>query len=259
LSDFRLKIQPGPNETGRGWKIGLLTESFTIPGVAPEVRDTVRDAAKRFFEAAGATVVNISIPMHVEGPVIWTASTRPSMSNWLYQGKPSGYLSYLPPHLQSRWPLSQETYEVLTKANPALANIILSERFAQSFLPPGTEAKAHRKVFALREAYDKALEEVDILVTPCAPTIAMPHPPSAAEAATIMERLTPAVGLTSNTCPFNITGHPAMNVPCGVASPPEWPGVSLPIGMQLIGKRWRDENVIHAAALFERGREVAST
>jgi len=258
LLDFRQQILAGPREVGKGWRIGLLTESFMIPGVDPEVRDTVRGAAKRFFETAGATVVDISIPMHREGPVIWTAATRPSMSNWLCQGRPSGHLSYLPPHLQSRWPLSQETYDVLNSTNPALINIILSERFAQRFLPAGLEAKAHRKVFELRAAYDQALEEVDVLVTPCAPTVAMPHPKSSTRASSIMERLAPAIGLTSNTCPFNVTGHPALNVPCGVSSPPERPDVLLPIGMQVIGKRWKDEDVIKAAALFESGRELES-
>ncbi|OIW24528.1 amidase signature enzyme [Coniochaeta ligniaria NRRL 30616] len=262
LSDFRQQILAEPSEVGQGWRIGLLSESFLVPGVAPEVRDTVRDAARRFFEAVGATVAEISVPIHREGPVIWTAATRPSMSSWLCQRRPSGHLSYLPPHLQSRWPLSQETYEVLNSTNPALVNIILSERFAQRFLPAGIEAKAHRKVFELREAYDKALEEVDVLVTPCAPTVAMPHPRALDEEGwvpSIMERLAPAIGLTSNTCPFNVTGHPALNVPCGVSSPPERPDVRLPIGMQIIGKRWKDEQVLEAAALFERGRELAST
>lgn len=259
LSDFRQNILARPqSEACQGWRIGLLTESFMVPGLAPEVRDTVRDAARTVFEAAGATVVEISVPLHIEGPVIWTAATRPSMSSWLCQGKPSGHLSYLPPHLQSRWPLSQETYELLSSANPALANIVLSERFAQRVLPAGIEAKAHRKVFELRAAYDRALEEVDILITPCAPTVAMPHPKPSATASSIMERLAPAIGLTSNTCHFNVTGHPALNVPCGFSTQPERPDILLPIGMQVIGRRWQDEHVMRAAALFERGRELAS-
>jgi amidase len=259
LADFREKTLARPGEAPPGWRIGLLTESFRVPGVAPDVSDVVRDAARRFFEASGATVVEISVPMHLEGPVIWTASTRPSMSSWLCQGRPSGHLSYLPPHLQSRWPMSQETFDVLNSSNPAVANIILSERFAQRFLPAGTEGKAHRMVFELRDAYDRALDDVDILVTPCAPTIAMPHPTtSRSQASSVIERLAPAIGLTSNTCPFNVTGHPAMNVPCGYSSRPQKADVRLPIGMQIIGRRWKDEEVLMAAALFERGQELTS-
>jgi amidase len=261
LAGFRQQLASKP-ETSRTWRIGLLKESFLIPGISPDVRETVHKAATQFFKAAGATVVEISIPMHREGPIIWTASTRPSMCSWLCQGKPSGHLSYLPPHIQSAWPPSQNTYEILTSANPALTNIIFSERFAQQSLPAGTEAKAHRKVFELREAYEEAFKEVNILVTPCAPTVAMPHPKSVnseGSASSIMERLEAAIGVTSNTCPFNVTGHPALNVPCGFSSPPGRPEVQLPIGMQLVGRRWHDEQVIMAAALFEMGREFAAS
>jgi amidase len=46
-----------------------------------------------------------------------------------------------------------------------------------------------------------------------------------------------------------------MSVPCGFATDTAHPHVKLPIGMQIIGRRWRDEDVIKAAAIFEYGRE----
>ncbi|CAO2647410.1 Nn.00g083320.m01.CDS01 [Neocucurbitaria sp. VM-36] len=261
LAGFRRQLNSKP-ETGHTWRVGLLKESFLIPGISVDVCETVRKAATQIFEAAGAKVIEISVPMHLQGPIIWTASTRPSMSSWLYQGRPGGHLSYLPSHIQSRWPLSQENFNLITSTNPALANIIFSGRFAHDYLPAGTEAKAHRKVFELRDAYDKALKEVDILVTPCAPAVAMPHPkPVNAEdgPSSIMERLEAAIGVTSNTCPFNVTGHPAMNVPCGFSSPPNQSKARLPIGMQIVGRRWHDEEVIMAAALFEMGQQRVSS
>ena len=181
------------------------------------------------------------------------------MSSWLCQGKAAGHLSFISPHLQPRWPPSQETYGIMTSFNPALTNIVLSERFSQKFLSPGIEAKAHRKVFELRDAYDRALKEVDVLITPCAPTIAMPNPEllnKEGQPISIMEKLRAAIGLTSNTSPFNVTGHPALNVPCGSSSPPDHPDVQLPIGMQIVGQRWCDEKVIMAAALFEAGQNL---
>ncbi|KAF4124733.1 Asp-tRNAAsn/Glu-tRNAGln amidotransferase A subunit or related amidase [Geosmithia morbida] len=246
----------------RPWRVGILTESFSVAGVSDEVAATVRRAATEAFKAAGAEVVNVSVPMHREGPIVWTAATRPSMSRWLCQGKPDGHLSYVPAHLEARWPPSQEVYKSLTETNPALANIIFSEQFAQKFAPPGLEAKAHRKVFELRAAYDEALKDVDVLVTPCAPTIAMPNSQRVdgeGEPVPIMKRLEAAVGVTSNTCPFNVTGHPAMNVPCGFSSPPGHPNARLPIGMQLVGQRWCDDTVIMAAALFNKGQKMIST
>ncbi|KAJ5150626.1 Amidase [Penicillium coprophilum] len=258
LRQARQGIQ-STSQPGHKLRVGLLKESFCMPGVAADVRDIVFQAATRYFEAVGASVIEVSIPMHQQGPVIWTAATRPSMSNYLCQGNPSGHLSFLPPHTQIKWPPSQATYDKLTCNNPAVVNIMLSERFARESSKAGLEAKAHRMVFALRAAYDSALEHVDILVTPCAPTVAMPHPdPNGLDGrrTSILDRLGVAIGLTSNTCPFNVTGHPGLNVPCGFSTVKDHPDAPLPVGMQIVASRWADEQLIEAAALFERGREI---
>lgn len=253
------EVRADPSAPGRALRVGILKESFELPGLSEEVRDTVRQAAKVCFQAAGAAVVEISVPMHSQGPVIWTAATRPSMSSHLCQGRPSGHLSYLPSHARIEWPPSQDTFDTLTANNPAVVNIMLSELYAKTTAKPGIEAKAHRKGFELRTAYDQALELVDVLVAPCAPTVAMPHPKPAqvdGQKTPILERLGVAVGATSNTCPFNITGHPAMSVPCGFGTDAAHPDVNLPIGMQIIGQRWRDEDIIKTAAIFEHGRAL---
>ena len=49
-----------------------------------------------------------------------------------------------------------------------------------------------------------------------------------------------AVGMVSSTAQFNVTGHPAMNVPCAVSS-------GLPIGMMLVGRTGDDATVLRAA------------
>ncbi|KAF4975184.1 hypothetical protein FZEAL_7992 [Fusarium zealandicum] len=244
---------------GHKLRVGLLKESFHMPGVNADVRDIIQQAAVQCFEAIGASLVELSIPMHQQGPAIWTAATRPSMSSYLCQGNPSGHLAFLSPHTQIKWPPSQETYDTLTSNNPAVVNIMLSNKLT-SASKAGLEAKAHRMVFALRAAYDSAFEQVDILVTPCAPTVAIPHPsPNGPDGtrASVLDRLGVAVGLTSNTCPFNVTGHPGLNVPCGVSTAPGYPSVPLPVGMQLVARRWADDKLIEAAALFERGREMS--
>ncbi|KAJ5919538.1 hypothetical protein N7454_009373 [Penicillium verhagenii] len=260
LRDFKLRVQEGGEGLGAGLKIGLLVESFEVLGLSDEVRDVVLEAARRCFTAAGAEVREISIPMHRQGALIWTASTRMSMSEWACQGKTSGFLSYLPPHIQARWPPDQRMYELLTATNPAAINMMLSGQFLKKHFGPTVEAKAHRRVFELRAAYDNALTEVDILVTPCAPTVAMPHPKmqfdSQGPGSSVMEKVSVAVGVTSNTAPFNVTGHPALNVPCGFGCDGNQQ-VKLPIGMQLVGRRWEDARVLRAAAVFEEGGKVA--
>ncbi|KAJ5641876.1 hypothetical protein N7490_005876 [Penicillium lividum] len=256
LRDFRTRTLEDGEKLGSGLRIGLLVESFGVPGLSDQVRDTVLEAARRCFTAAGAEVVEISVPMHRQGALIWTASTRMSMSEWACQGRTSGFLSFLPPHIRTRWPPDQKMYELLTATNPAAMNMMLSGQFLQKHFGPSVEAKAHRKVFELRAAYDRALTEVDILVTPCAPTVAMPHPKMDSDEgprSSVMEKVSVAVGVTTNTAPFNVTGHPALNVPCGFGRDSTHVEVKLPIGMQLVGRRWEDAMVLKAAAVFEEG------
>ncbi len=47
-----------------------------------------------------------------------------------------------------------------------------------------------------------------------------------------------------NTAPFNVTGHPAMSIPCGMSN-------GLPVGMMLVGKRLAESTIYRAAAAFE--------
>ncbi|CAK7568622.1 MAG: hypothetical protein SEPTF4163_006618, partial [Sporothrix epigloea] len=257
LAHFRTQVAANSPK----WNIGLLREGFEMDGVTAAVRDTVLSAARTCFAAAGANVVEISVPMHVNGSVLWNAATRPSMATWLLQGRCSGHLTYVPQHIQpvtSQLPISGGAdgmllESLLTKHTPAAINILLSQQVSNATPLASLEAKAHRQLLGLRAAYDVALEQVDVLITPCAPNVASKLPSAMASVA---EKLAYAIGTTSNTAPFNATGHPAMNVPCGFSPSDGDSYIPLPVGMQVIGKRFEDEKLLLAAALYEHGRHI---
>jgi amidase len=54
-----------------------------------------------------------------------------------------------------------------------------------------------------------------------------------------------ALEMIPNTCPFDVTGHPAITIPCGVSE-------GLPIGMMLVGRTGDDATVLRAADAYER-------
>jgi len=61
-------------------------------------------------------------------------------------------------------------------------------------------------------------------------------------------------GLTNNTLPFNLTGHPAISIPCGLVSPPEGPEeLRLPVGMQLVTKHLGELALYKAALAWSEG------
>jgi amidase len=50
--------------------------------------------------------------------------------------------------------------------------------------------------------------------------------------------------MQQNTCPFDVSGHPALTVPCGKIN-------GLPIGMMLVGRHFDEATPIRAAQAFE--------
>jgi amidase len=53
-----------------------------------------------------------------------------------------------------------------------------------------------------------------------------------------------ALGMLQNTCPFDITGHPAITVLCGESG-------GLPIGLMLVGKHFDESTILRAADTYE--------
>ncbi len=99
------------------------------------------------------------------------------------------------------------------------------------------------------ELYQRAMaffERFDLLITPTLLTPAFPHPGSAPGPSTIAGRpINPFLGWLL-TYPFNLTGQPAITVPCGYTDD------GLPIGLQIVGRRHDDAGVLRAAAAFEQ-------
>jgi amidase len=102
-------------------------------------------------------------------------------------------------------------------------------------------AKAQNLAHGLRQAYDFALKDVSLLVMPTIPMKATPLPGPDTPFA---ERIGLALGMIQNTCPFDVTGHPAMNVPVAISD-------GLPVGMMLVGRHGDEATVLKAARAFE--------
>jgi amidase len=258
-------LTTNPSAPGTGLKIGILTESFSVAGLSPSLSTQIHSLATSLFTTSGATTTPISIPLHSLGAAIWTAATRGSMALFALSGQMPGYLTYHPPHLHPRFPVDQEWYDLLTSTNPAVPNLLLASNYLKSHYPNSIEAKAHRKALELRAAYDLAFESVDVLITPTTPTVAPPLPKLSLTdpdgvGSSVMDKLTLSIGSTSNTCPFNITGHPAISVPCGFLAGDAINGAetpNLPVGMQIVAKRWDEEMLLRVAGVWEvmLGRE----
>jgi aspartyl-tRNA(Asn)/glutamyl-tRNA(Gln) amidotransferase subunit A len=92
-----------------------------------------------------------------------------------------------------------------------------------------------------------AMERVDLLITPTAPTAATPL---AGDLVT-GDEADPEVlaALIHFSGPFNLTGFPAVSIPCGFT-----PG-GLPVGVQLVGRPWEEGPLLAAAHAYEEATD----
>ncbi len=95
----------------------------------------------------------------------------------------------------------------------------------------------------LRREVDASLANCDALVLPALP---IPAPPIGAESVIVNGANEPARALMlRQTQLFNVTGHPAISIPCGVTS------AGLPCGLQIVGKRDQAEALFAIALAIE--------
>ena len=111
-----------------------------------------------------------------------------------------------------------------------------------------TSALGYKRADAVQTAVFDAVQDLfaehDLLVTP---TLALPPSDSGVLGPTGIEGelIDPLYGWFL-TWPFNMTGHPAASIPTGTTEE------GLPIGVQVVGPRFRDDLVLAAAAAFEQ-------
>jgi amidase len=234
--------------SGKGLRIGVIKESLEVIGLSPNMKSAFNRGVER-FKAIGAEVVELSIPLHLLGPSIWTIATRMGLSHYGFQNNPSPLLNYPLPDVAPP-AFNQKAFDLLTRHNPAVVNIFLSHQLLarDPARLRSVTAKAMMHVHQLRAAYDAALADVDVLITPVNPRVGSKHPTLEMS---VKEKMAPGIGGTLNTCGFNVSGHPGLSIPVGFEEVDGADGGKMPVGMQIVGRRWDEETVLRVAKAWE--------
>jgi len=224
-----------------GLRIGFVPEGFGWPNSEPDVDKMVLDAAQRLTRA-GATVTEVSVPLHRDGIHIWNAIAVEGATMLMVSGNSMGTnwkghytTSLLDFYGRSRRARANDLSETVKL-------VILLGQYMQDNYHGRYYAKAQNLARVLRAAYDDALGNVDLLLMPTLPLKAtlLPAPNASRE-----EYVGRALEMIANTGPFDVTGHPAITVPAGMSG-------GLPVGMMLIGRHWEDATVLRAADAFQK-------
>jgi aspartyl-tRNA(Asn)/glutamyl-tRNA(Gln) amidotransferase subunit A len=205
----------------RGLRLAYAEDLGFVEALDPEVRTATARSA-RVFRAAGARVDTVKVR--------W-----PSPRDAWYHIFCGGIAARLAPHADRR-----------QEIEPGLLRIV--DEILQQGPTRYVEAWFERLAW---QAHPRTLfEKYDLLLTPtvaCPPfPVGLDHPRDVAG------RTVASYSWTPFTFPFNLTGQPAASVPCGFTHD------GLPIGLQIVGRRFDDATVLRAAAAFERERPWAA-
>jgi aspartyl-tRNA(Asn)/glutamyl-tRNA(Gln) amidotransferase subunit A len=203
-------------EKGAGGLRIVIPSTYFFDDVDAEVEGAVREAAA-LLASLGARVEERALP-HTD---MLRATQRTIISSEAF--------AYHRDHIRDQ---------------PDAFGPYVRERMQQAEAVGAAEvARARRTQAEIRAAWVALLREVDMILTPATPAPALPRsdgrPAGERDAAA-------AYVLTSYTSPFNLTGLPAISVPCGCTRG------GLPIGMQLAAGPWREALLLRAARAYER-------
>ncbi len=218
----------------KGLRIGLPKEYF-VDGMDPEVAAAVKVAVAK-LESLGATVTQISLPNTEHClSVYYILATAEASSNLArfdgvrYGFRAAGAESLVPMYMQTR----AQGFGPEVKRRIMLGTYALSSGYYDAYY-----LKAQKVRTLIKEDFDRAWKEVDVIVTPTSPT------PAFAAGAKTADPMTMYLS-DIFTISTNLAGVPGISLPCGFTN------AGLPIGLQLMAKPFGEPELYATAAAYE--------
>lgn len=203
-----------------GLRLGVPSNYF-FAWIDSEVQAAVR-AAIRVFAGLGAIVEEVTVPAAIDDLfAVYRGVQRPEA---------------VTAHEDAGWyPARADRYTPATRA--------AIERGLTYSVGDHIRARRAKEAFA-REMETLLTERVDALLTPTLPMVA-PRVGETDQPLRIGEREDEA-GLLRLTFPFDMSGQPALTVPCGFSA------AGLPIGLQIVTQQWDDATALRLGHAYQR-------
>lgn len=221
----------------KGMKIGIPREYF-IEGIDREVETAVREGIRQ-LESLGAVPVEISLP-HTGYAVAtyYILATSEASSNLArYDGVRYGMRidgdDLIDMYMRTR----EEGFGAEVKRRIILGTYSLSSGYYDAYYKKAQQART-----LIKQDFEKAFEDVDVIVTPTTPTPAFK----------VGEKMEDPLQMYLTdifTISVNLAGVPGISVPCGFTS------ANLPVGLQIIGKHFDEETILKTAYAYEQSTE----
>ena len=223
----------GLGEGVAGLRIGV-PRSLLADGVEPGVARAFELALEE-LRAAGATLVDVQLPNSRYAIAAYTIVAMAEASSNLgrYDGVRYGYRAPDASALKDVYVKTRAAFGAEVKRRVMLGTYVLSGGYYDAFYMKAQQVRA-----LLRQDYDRAFEQADVVAMPTSPTTAFPL------GARVEDPLQMYLADVF-TVSANLAGLPAISVPCGFAA-------RLPVGLQLTGRAWGEATLLRVAAEYER-------
>lgn len=218
-----------------GMRVGVPREYF-MDGLDPEVEAAIQ-AAIQTLKNLGAQIDELSLPHTEYGVATYyiIAPAEASSNLARYDGIRYGYRSQNGGGLIDAYRKTRgEGFGDEVKRRIMIGAYALSAGYYDAYYLKAMKART-----LVKQDFDRAFENFDLIVSPTAPTPAfklgeMTDDPLQMYLSDVF------------TIPASLAGLPGVSIPCGFS------GGGLPIGLQLLGKPFDEESVLRAAYAFEQ-------
>ena len=224
-------------EDVKGMKIGIPRDYFG-DGLDSEVKEAVL-AAARALEAKGAIVEEFDLSLvEYAIPTYYTIAAAEASSNLeRFDGIKYGYRTPEYEGLHNMYKKTRsEGFGPEVKRRIMLGSFVLSSGYYDAYYLKALRVKA-----LIKKAFDEAFAKYDVILGPVAPTTAPKLGSS------LSDPIKMYLG-DIYTISVNLAGLPGLSVPCGKDKN------GLPIGLQLIGDCFKENNLIRAGYAYEQAR-----
>jgi amidase len=229
-----------------GLKIGVLREGFEAANAEPDVLSMVRKGAQAFGRL-GATVEDVSVPLHLAAMAVWSAIAHEGATSQMMLGNGFG-LNWKGLYVTSLLDAHAAWRQRADELSDTLKITMLAGHYVLHKYRGHYYAKAQNLARKITAAYDAALARYDALLLPTTPIKATRLPAPDAPRAEVLAR---GFEMIANCAPFDVSGHPAMTLPCGVSD-------GLPAGLMLVGKQFDEMTLYRLASAWESGADGKS-
>ena len=215
-------------------KIGVSSK-FMAMGMDKCVENAINNAIE-IFKANGAEIVNIELEnIDKTLPVYYTLASAEASSNLgRFDGVRFGRRSETAKDLNDLYYKSRtEGFGKEVKHRIMLGNFVLSSGYYDAYYK-----KAVKVQQIIRDEFNSAFKECDVIVCPIAPTTAFK----------LGENVSDPVKMYLGdiySIPVNIAGLPALTLPCGEDEN------GMPIALQIIGNKFSEQTILNTAEFFE--------